>query len=62
VTWSSGFESEGDIIREVQSPILQGENPWSDLNWLCLAMTLLKALFCKRGLSHDDNLRYLIRR
>jgi hypothetical protein len=23
----------------------RGENPMSDLNWLCLAMALLKALF-----------------
>jgi hypothetical protein len=38
-------------MGEVQSPTLQGENPWYDLNLLCLAMALLKALFCERGLS-----------
>jgi hypothetical protein len=37
--------SWGDNIGEVQSPTFQGENPRSDLNWLCLAMALLKALF-----------------
>jgi hypothetical protein len=37
--------------RGVPSLTLQGENPRSGLNWLCLAMTLLKALFCERGLS-----------
>jgi hypothetical protein len=41
----------GGSIGEVQSPISQGENPRSGLNWLCLAMFLLKALFGERGLS-----------
>jgi hypothetical protein len=39
------YESGGGIIGEVQSLTFQGENPRSGLNWLCLAMTLLKALF-----------------
>jgi hypothetical protein len=30
---------------------LQGENPRSGLNCLCLTIALLKALFCERGLS-----------
>jgi hypothetical protein len=30
---------------EVQSFIFWGENPRSSLNWLCVAMFLLKALF-----------------
>ena len=42
--------SGGDITGEVQSLALQGENPRSGINWLCLAMTLLKALFCERVL------------
>jgi hypothetical protein len=45
VTWSSGIKSGGDSIGEVKSYTLQGENPMSGLNWLCLAITLLKALF-----------------
>jgi hypothetical protein len=39
------YESWGGSIGEVQSPNFQGENPRSDLNWLCLAIALLKALF-----------------
>ena len=38
---SSTFQGEG----EVQSSTFQGENPRSGLNWLCLAMILLEALF-----------------
>jgi hypothetical protein len=30
---------------EVQSPTFEGENPRFGLNWLCLAMTLVEALF-----------------
>jgi hypothetical protein len=45
------YASGGDCARGVQSPTLQGENLRSDLNWLCLAMALLKTLFCERGLS-----------
>ena len=37
--------------RGVPSLILQGENPRSGLNWLCLAMTLLNELFYEQGLS-----------
>jgi hypothetical protein len=44
-------DSGGGIIGEVHSLTLQGENPRCGLYWLCLAMTLLKALFCERGLS-----------
>jgi hypothetical protein len=40
--------SGGDNISEVQSSILQGKNLRSGLNWMCLAMTLLKTLFCER--------------
>jgi hypothetical protein len=39
------YESGGDSTGEVQSLDFQGENPRSGLNWLYLAMTLLKALF-----------------
>uniref|UniRef100_A0A8R7TJU1 Uncharacterized protein n=1 Tax=Triticum urartu TaxID=4572 RepID=A0A8R7TJU1_TRIUA len=39
------YASGGDCTGEVQSPTSQGENVRSSLNWLCLAMTLLKALF-----------------
>jgi hypothetical protein len=39
--------SGGDNIGEVQSPTSEGENIRSGLNWLCLAMVLLKALFCE---------------
>jgi hypothetical protein len=42
--------SGGDSIGEVQSLTLQDENPRSGLNWLCLTMTLLKALFCEQEL------------
>jgi hypothetical protein len=42
--------SGGDGTGEVQGPTLQGENPRSGLNWLCLAIALLRALFCERGL------------
>jgi hypothetical protein len=52
VTWSSSNGKWGDNTREVQSLNLQGENPMSCLNWLCLAITLLKSLFCERVLSH----------
>jgi hypothetical protein len=45
------YASGADSTGEVQSPTLQSENPRSGLNWLCLAMTLLKTLFCERGLS-----------
>jgi hypothetical protein len=45
------YASGGDSTGEVQSPTLQDENLRSGLNWLCLAMTLLKALFCVRGIS-----------
>jgi hypothetical protein len=38
-------ESGGESICEVQSLAFQGENPRSGLNWLCLVMSLLKALF-----------------
>ena len=37
--------------HKVPSLILQGENPRSGLNWLCLAMTLLKAFLCEQALS-----------
>jgi hypothetical protein len=41
----------GDNTGEVQSPILQSENPRSRLNLLGLAMALLNALFCEQELS-----------
>jgi hypothetical protein len=40
----------GDSTGEVHSLNLQDENPRSDLNWLCLAVTLLKALLCEHEL------------
>jgi hypothetical protein len=40
-------DSGGGTIGEVHSLTLQGENPRCGLYWLCLAMTLLKALFCE---------------
>jgi hypothetical protein len=54
MTWNSGMvvhdleqrhASGGDCTGEDQSLTFQGENPRSDLNWLYLAMALLKALF-----------------
>jgi hypothetical protein len=39
------YESGGDNTGEVQSPTFQGENPRSSLNWLCVAMALVEALF-----------------
>jgi hypothetical protein len=50
VTCSSDMVSGGDSTGEVQGPTLHGENLRSGLNWLCLAIALLKALFCERGL------------
>jgi hypothetical protein len=43
--------SRGDITGEIKSLNLQGENPRSGLNWLCMAIALLEALFYERGLS-----------
>jgi hypothetical protein len=40
-----------DNIGEIQCLNLQGKNPRSGLNWLCMEMALLKILFCERGLS-----------
>jgi hypothetical protein len=40
--------SGGDITGEIQSLIFQGEIPMCGLNWLCLAMSLLKALFLSK--------------
>jgi hypothetical protein len=40
--------SRGDSIGEVQSPTIEGETPRFGLNWLCLAMVLLKVL-CTGG-------------
>jgi hypothetical protein len=48
---ATATDSGGDSTGEVHSLTLQGENPRSSLHWLCLAMTLLNALFCERGLS-----------
>jgi hypothetical protein len=42
---AAALASGGDSSGEVQSPTLPGENPRSGLNWLYLAMTLLKVLF-----------------
>ena len=42
---AAAMASGGDSTGEVQSPNYKGENLRSGLNWLCLAMTLLKALF-----------------
>lgn len=39
------YASGGDNKGEIQSLTFQGENPRSGLNWLCLAMALLEALF-----------------
>jgi hypothetical protein len=49
MTRSSDMDSGDDSIGEVQGPTLQGENPRSGLNWVCLAIALLKVLFCERG-------------
>jgi hypothetical protein len=43
--------SGGDNTGEVKSLTLLGDNPRSDLNWLYLAMVLLKAYFYGRGFS-----------
>jgi hypothetical protein len=39
------YASGGGNTGEVQSLTFQDVNPRSGINWLCLAMTLLKALF-----------------
>jgi hypothetical protein len=44
------YASGGGNTGEVQSLAFQDVNPRSGLNWLCLAMTLLKALFLEWGL------------
>jgi hypothetical protein len=41
----AAYASGGDNTSEVQSLSFQGENPRSNINWLCLAIALLKALF-----------------
>jgi hypothetical protein len=41
--------SGGDNTSEIQSLTSQGENLRSGLNWLCLTMSLLKALFLRAG-------------
>jgi hypothetical protein len=47
VSWVSQqqYESGGGNTSEVQSLTSQDENPRSGLNWLCMAMALLKTLF-----------------
>jgi hypothetical protein len=45
VIWSNSIVSEGNNTGEVRSLNFQGENPRSGLNYLCMEMTLLKALF-----------------
>jgi hypothetical protein len=47
----AAMESGDANTGEVQSLNLDGEDLRSDLNWLCLSITLLKALFCKHILS-----------
>lgn len=59
VTWSNDIVNGGDNTEEVQSLTFQSENSRSGLNWLCLAMALLKTLFCERVLW---NLRSMIGR
>jgi hypothetical protein len=50
VTWRKQQHYKwDDSTWELQSLILQGENPRSSLNWLCLAIALL--LFYEQGLS-----------
>ena len=44
---AAAMASGGDSTGEVQGPNFQGENLRSGLNWLCLAMTLLKALLLR---------------
>ena len=39
------YERGGGNIGEVQSLTFQGEHSMSVLNWLCLTMTFLEALF-----------------
>lgn len=40
----------------IQCLNLQGENPRSGLNWLRLAMTLFKVLFCESDFLRGENL------
>jgi hypothetical protein len=56
------YGSGGGSICEVRSLTFQGESPMSGLNWFCLAMSLLKALFSERRLSSGENLRSSIAR
>jgi hypothetical protein len=42
--------------REVQSSIIQCENPRSSLNWLCLAMFLLKHCFESEDFLQGDRI------
>jgi hypothetical protein len=46
----AALASVGGSTWEVQCPTLQGKNLRSSLNWLCLAIILLKGLFHNRGL------------
>ena len=54
--------SGGDCTGEVHGPTSQGENPGSGLNWLCLAMALLKVLFESMDFLQGENLRSMIGR
>jgi hypothetical protein len=45
LTCSSNIGKQGGSSEEVHSS--QGENARSDLNWLCLTMTLLRTLFLR---------------
>jgi hypothetical protein len=45
------YARRGGNTGEVQSLTFQNKNPRYGLNWLCLAMSLLKASFWEQGLS-----------
>jgi hypothetical protein len=49
LAWCSEFGSSMTVGAAPQ--VKFSENPRSGLNWLCMAMTLLQALFWERGLS-----------
>jgi hypothetical protein len=48
--------SGGDSMGGIQCLNLQGENRRSGLNWLRLAMTLFKVLFCESDFLRGENL------
>jgi hypothetical protein len=57
MTWSSGMRVGAIAQEKFKALPFRGESPMSGLNWLCLAMSLLKALFWEWGFSSGWKLK-----